>query len=155
MGIEKAIEILKNNKILDLEKIEYIWLGRLKSVLFANFNIEFNIKDLKYFMSNNEDFIEISSNFFISKVKVKELLRDIPKKEYKDFLENRYVIQIEEEKLSLLTENKRTYEELLRYGLDNSYIDSKWLSDLSIEETSFTDMYEVISDLEKKGIKIK
>lgn len=106
-------------------------------------------------MSNNEDFIEISSNFFISKVKVKELLRDIPKKEYKDFLENRYVIQIEEEKLSLLTENKRTYEELLRYGLDNSYIDSKWLSDLSIEETSFTDMYEVISDLEKKGIKIK
>lgn len=155
MGIEKAIEILKNNKILDLEKIEYIWLGRLKSVLFANFNIEFNIKDLKYFMSNNEDFIEISSNFFISKVKVKELLRDIPKKEYKDFLENRYVIQIEEEKLSLLTENERTYEELLRYGLDNSYIDSKWLSDLSIEETSFTDMYEVISDLEKKGIKIK
>lgn len=155
MGIEKAIEILKNNKILDLEKIEYIWLGRLKSVLFANFNIEFNIKDLKYFMSNNEDFIEISSNFFISKVKVKELLRDIPKKEYKNFLENRYVIQIEEEKLSLLTENKRTYEELLRYGLDNSYIDSKWLSDLSIEETSFTDMYEVISDLEKKGIKIK
>ncbi|MCI7188715.1 MAG: hypothetical protein MR995_11325 [Fusobacterium mortiferum] len=155
MGIEKAIEILKNNKILDLEKIEYIWLGRLKSILFANFNIEFNIKDLKYFMSNNEDFIEISSNFFISKVKVKELLRDIPKKEYKDFLENRYVIQIEEEKLSLLTENKRTYEELLRYGLDNSYIDSKWLSDLSIEETSFTDMYEVISDLEKKGIKIK
>lgn len=155
MGIEKAIEILKNNKILDLEKIEYIWLGRLKSVLFANFNIEFNIKDLKYFMSNNEDIIEISSNFFISKVKVKELLRDIPKKEYKDFLENRYVIQIEEEKLSLLTENKRTYEELLRYGLDNSYIDSKWLSDLSIEETSFTDMYEVISDLEKKGIKIK
>ncbi|MDY2801835.1 MAG: hypothetical protein SO183_07860 [Fusobacterium mortiferum] len=155
MGIEKAIEILKNNKILDLEKIEYIWLGRLKSILFANFNIEFNIKDLKYFMSNNEDFIEISSNFFISKVKVKELLRDIPKKEYKNFLENRYVIQIEEEKLSLLTENKRTYEELLRYGLDNSYIDSKWLSDLSIEETSFTDMYEVISDLEKKGIKIK
>ena len=70
-------------------------------------------------------------------------------------MENRYVIQIEEEKLSLLTENKRTYEELLRYGLDNSYIDSKWLSDLSIEETSFTDMYEVISDLEKKGIKIK
>ncbi|MCI6382621.1 MAG: hypothetical protein MR824_08760 [Fusobacterium mortiferum] len=127
----------------------------MKSILFANFNIEFNIKDLKYFMSNNEDFIEISSNFFISKVKVKELLRDIPKKEYKDFLENRYVIQIEEEKLSLLTENKRTYEELLRYGLDNSYIDSKWLSDLSIEETSFTDMYEVISDLEKKGIKIK
>jgi len=155
MGIEKAIEILKNNKILDLEKIEYIWLGRLKSILFANFNIEFNIKDLKYFMSNNEDFIEISSNFFISKVKVKELLRDIPKKEYKNFLENIYVIQIEEEKLSLLTENKRTYEELLRYGLDNSYIDSKWLSDLSIEETSFTDMYEVISDLEKKGIKIK
>lgn len=155
MGIEKAIEILKNNKILDLEKIEYIWLGRLKSILFANFNIEFNIKDLKYFMSNNEDFIEISSNFFISKVKVKEFLRDIPKKEYKNFLENRYVIQIEEEKLSLLTENKRTYEELLRYGLDNSYIDSKWLSDLSIEETSFTDMYEVISDLEKKGIKIK
>lgn len=155
MEIEKAIEILKNNKILDLEKIEYIWLGRLKSILFANFNIEFNIKDLKYFMSNNEDFIEISSNFFISKVKVKELLRDIPKKEYKNFLENRYVIQIEEEKLSLLTENKRTYEELLRYGLDNSYIDSKWLSDLSIEETSFTDMYEVISDLEKKGIKIK
>lgn len=155
MGIEKAIEILKNNKILDLEKIEYIWLGRLKSILFANFNIEFNIKDLKYFMSNNEDFIEISSNFFISKVKVKELLRDIPEKEYKNFLENRYVIQIEEEKLSLLTENKRTYEELLRYGLDNSYIDSKWLSDLSIEETSFTDMYEVISDLEKKGIKIK
>lgn len=155
MIIEEAIETLKNNKILDLEKIEYIWLGRLKSILFANFNIEFNIKDLKYFMSNNEDFIEISSNFFISKVKVKELLRDIPKKEYKNFLENRYVIQIEEEKLSLLTENKRTYEELLRYGLDNYYIDSKWLSDLSIEETSFTDMYEVISDLEKKGIKIK
>ena len=125
-------------------------------------NGEGTIKELAKLLNISERSIRYEldkiDDYFISN-KLKPLKRkfggNIYLEDYKNFLENRYVIQIEEEKLSLLTENKRTYEELLRYGLDNSYIDSKWLSDLSIEETSFTDMYEVISDLEKKGIKIK
>ena len=155
MIIEEAVKKLEEDKILDLKKIEYIWLGKLKSILFAKFNIEYDIQDLKKYMLFNENFFEISNNFFVSKTKVKELLKDVSKEKYKFFLENRYIIQIDDKRLSKLLSNTKPYIQLLRYGLDNSYIDSEWLKDLNIEETNFADIYEVIEDLEKRGIEVK
>lgn len=156
MTIEEIIQKLEENKIFDLKNIEYIHLGKLKTIIFAEFSIEVNILELRDYMSNNEDFIEISKNFFVVKVKLKELLRGMKKERCKSYLEDRYIVQIEEEKIdSLLNEQNKKYEDLLKFGLENSYIDSRWLSDLDIESTNFSDIYEVMEEFENKGIKIK
>ena len=155
MTIEEALIKLKDLKVLNLEEIESIRLGSLKATLFREFNIEFNIKDLKEYMSNNKEFAEISNNFFVSKIKLKELLKNISKNKCKEFLENRYIIQVDENKLLNFLSYRKTVDELLKYGIENSYIEEEWLSDLSIEESDYTDIYEVIDELMRREIKIR
>lgn len=155
MTIEEALIKLKDLKVLDLKEIEFIRLGSLKVTLFREFNIEFNIKDLKEYMSNNKEFTEISNNFFVSKIKLKELLKNISKNKCKEFLENRYIIQVDENKLLNFLSYRKTVDELLKYGIENSYIEEEWLSDLSIEESDYTDIYEVIDELMRREIKIR
>lgn len=156
MTLEESIQKLEENKILDLKNIEYIHLGRLKTIIFAEFNIELSILKLREYMSHNELFIEISKNFFVAKGKLKELVKGLKKEEYKSYLEDRYIVQVDGENIFfLLNEEERKYEDLLRFGLDNSYIDNRWLNSLDIESTDFSDVYEVIAELESIGIKIK
>lgn len=156
MMVKEIIQKLEQKKIVDLNNFEYIRLGKLKTMIFAEFNIEVSISELKEYMECNEEFVEISKNFFVMKTKLKELLKGISKDRYKSYLEDKYIVQIEEETiLSLLGERKRKYEDLLRFGLDNSYIDSRWLSELDIENSNFTDIYEVMEEFESKGIIIK
>ena len=155
MTIEEALIKLKDLKVLNLEEIESIRLGSLKATLFRELNIEFNIKDLKEYMSNNKEFTEISNNFFVSKIKLKELLKNISKNKCKEFLENRYIIQVDENKLLNFLSYRKTVDELLKYGIENSYIEEEWLSDLSIEESDYTDIYEVIDELMRREIKIR
>lgn len=155
MTIEEALIKLKDLKVLDLKEIEFIRLGSLKVTLFREFNIEFSIKDLKEYMNNNGEFAEISNNFFVSKIKLKELLKNISKNKCKEFLENRYIIQVDENKLLNFLSYRKTVDELLKYGIENSYIEEEWLSDLSIEESDYTDIYEVIDELMRREIKIR
>lgn len=155
MTIEEALIKLKDLKVLDLKEIEFIRLGSLKVTLFREFNIEFNIKDLKEYMNNNGEFAEISNNFFVSKIKLKELLKNISKNKCKEFLENRYIIQVDENKLLNFLSYRKTVDELLKYGIENSYIKEEWLNDLNIEESDYTDIYEVRDELARREIKIR
>ncbi|WP_407535615.1 hypothetical protein [Cetobacterium somerae] len=157
MDINEAMEKLFNEKILNIEEIEEIRSGKLKTILFAKYNTEFSLKEISGFLRNQIEFIEISTNLFVIKNKLKNILQDIEKQNYKCFLENRYLVLLKDDDLEAIDKkiNKKTYEEILRYGLDNFYVKEEWVKELDLRESEFYDRDEVIQDLYAKGIRIK
>lgn len=157
MDINEAMEKLFNEKILNIEEIEEIRSGKLKTILFAKYNTEFSLKEISGFLRNQIEFIEISTNLFVIKNKLKNILQDIEKQNYKYFLENRYLVLLKDDDLEAIDKkiNKKTYEEILRYGLDNFYVKEEWVKELDLRESEFYDRDEVIQDLYAKGIRIK
>ncbi|MBC2853448.1 hypothetical protein [Cetobacterium sp. 2G large] len=157
MDINEAMEKLFNEKILNIEEIEEIRSGKLKTILFAKYNTEFSLKEISGFLRNRIEFIEISTNLFVIKNKLKNILQDIEKQNYKCFLENRYLVLLKDDDLEAIDKkiNKKTYEEILRYGLDNFYVKEEWVKELDLRESEFYDRDEVIQDLYAKGIRIK
>lgn len=157
MDINEAMEKLFNEKILNIEEIEEIRSGKLKTILFAKYNTEFSLKEISGFLRNRIEFIEISTNLFVIKNKLKNILQDIEKQNYKYFLENRYLVLLKDDDLEAIDKkiNKKTYEEILRYGLDNFYVKEEWVKELDLRESEFYDRDEVIQDLYAKGIRIK
>ncbi|MGL5368544.1 MAG: hypothetical protein ACRDAG_09610 [Cetobacterium somerae] len=157
MDINEAMEKLFNEKILNIEEIEEIRSGKLKTILFAKYNTEFSLKEISGFLRNRIEFIEISTNLFVIKNKLKNILQDIEKQNYKCFLENRYLVLLKDDDLEAINKkiNRKTYEEVLRYGLDNFYVKEEWVKDIDLEGSEFYDRDEVIQDLYAKGIRIK
>ncbi len=157
MDINEAMEKLFNEKIVNIEEIEEIRSGKLKTILFAKYNTEFSLKEISGFLRNRIEFIEISTNLFVIKNKLKNILQDIEKQNYKYFLENRYLVLLKDDDLETIDKkiNKKTYEEILRYGLDNFYVKEEWVKELDLRESEFYDRDEVIQDLYAKGIRIK
>ena len=62
MTVKEIIQKLEQKKIVDLNNLEYIRLGKLKTIIFAEFNIEVSISELKEYMECSEEFVEISKN---------------------------------------------------------------------------------------------
>lgn len=157
MEIEKAIQGLKESGIWDIDNAEYTRAAKIKSLIFAKYNLEYDLKEVSDYLKLKINLIEISNNFFILKSLLEEILKEKSRSDYKSILEGLYIIQVDEEKLlNINIELKKyTFEELLRYGLDNSYVKEKWLQKLEIEESEYTDIYEVIQELNNRGIEIK
>lgn len=157
MDINEAMEKLFNEKILNIEEIEEIRSGKLKTILFTKYNIEFSLKEISGFLRYKMEFIEISTNLFIIKEKLKSILKNVEKQNYKCFLENRYLVLLKDDDLEAINKkiNRKTYEEILRYGLDNFYVKEEWVKELDLRESEFYDRDEVIQDLYAKGIRIK
>ncbi|WP_432205045.1 hypothetical protein ACQ9ZF_03595 [Cetobacterium somerae] len=157
MDIKDAMEKLFNEKIVNIEEIEEIRSGKLKTILFTKYNIEFSLKEISGFLRDKIEFIEISTNLFIIKEKLKSILKNVEKQNYKHFLENRYLVLLKDDDLEAIDKkiNRKTYEEILRYGLDNFYVKEEWVRDIDLEESEFYDRDEIIQDLYAKGIKIK
>ena len=157
MDIKDAMEKLFNEKILNIEEIEEIRSGKLKTILFTKYNIEFSLKEISGFLRDKMEFIEISTNLFIIKEKLKNILKNVEKQNYKCFLENRYLVLLKDDDLEAINKkiNRKTYEEVLRYGLDNFYVKEEWVKDIDLEGSEFYDRDEVIQDLYAKGIRIK
>lgn len=157
MDIKDAMEKLFNEKIVNIEEIEEIRSGKLKTILFTKYNIEFSLKEISGFLRDKIEFIEISTNLFIIKEKLKSILKNVEKQNYKHFLENRYLVLLKDDDLEAINKkiNRKTYEEVLRYGLDNFYVKEEWVKDIDLEGSEFYDRDEVIQDLYAKGIRIK
>ncbi|MGL4989223.1 MAG: hypothetical protein ACRC5F_08300, partial [Cetobacterium sp.] len=99
MEIDKIIDELIEDKILDFENLKYIRVGKLRSMIFSKYNIEFKLAEVKEVLTKIETIIEIANNLFILKTELERLLRDYPRESYKAILENEYVVQIEDKYL--------------------------------------------------------
>lgn len=157
MEIDKIIDELIGAKILDLEKCSCIRGSKLRTMISTKYNFDFSLKEISECLKKIENLVEIDMNFFVPKLKLKELLKDVSKNDYRLILENEYIIQIKDQYLlgiNIVSERK-SFDEILRYGLNNHYVEGEWLKDINIEESCFVDIYEVIEELENRGIKIK
>lgn len=157
MDIEKAIQGLKELGIWSVDEAEYTRVAKMRTLLFSKYNIEYSLKDIRDYLKLKENLSEISNNFFVLKSVLEEILKDKSRKEYKEILEKKYAVQIEEDKISkiYLESTKYSFQDVLDYGLENSFVKQNMLKNLEIEESEFTDIYEIIDVLEKRGIEIK
>lgn len=157
MDIEKAIQGLKESGIWDVDNAEYSRVSKIRALISSKFGIQYTLKEIRDYLKLKNSLIEIAYNFFVLKSFLEELLEGNTKDEYKEILENRYVIEIDEKDILNIRIGsiKYTFDYILRYGLDNSYIEYKLLENLEIEESEYTDIYEVIEELQKRGIEIK
>lgn len=157
MDIEKAIQGLKELGIWSVDEAEYTRVAKMRTLLFSNYNIEYSLKDIRNYLKLKDNLAEISKNFFVLKSALEEILKDKSRKEYKEILEKKYAVQIEEDKISkiYLESTKYSFQDVLDYGLENSFVKQNMLKNLEIEESEFTDIYEIIDVLEKRGIEIK
>ena len=157
MNIEKVIQGLKESGICDIDNVEYIRVGKLRSFISSKYDIDYSLREISEYLKSKDNLVEISSNFFVLKSYLTELLKEKPRSEYKEILFKKYVIEIEDEKiLNIHLEfMKYSFQEILDYGLENSFVKQSMLKNLEIEESEFTDIYEVIDVLEERGIEIK
>lgn len=157
MDIEKAIQGLKELGIWSVDEAEYTRVAKMRTLLFSKYNIEYSLKDIRDYLKLKDNLTEISNNFFVLKSALEEILKEKSRKEYKEILEKKYAVQIEEDKILNihLESTKYSFEDVLNYGLENSFVEQNMLKNLEIEESDFIDIYEVIDVLEKRGIEIK
>ncbi|MGL5024104.1 MAG: hypothetical protein ACRC5S_12445 [Cetobacterium sp.] len=157
MDIEKAIQGLKELGIWSVDEAEYTRVAKMRTLLFSKYNIEYSLKDIRDYLKLKDNLAEISNNFFVLKSALEEILKEKSRKEYKEILEKKYAVQIEEDKILNihLESTKYSFEDVLNYGLENSFVEQNMLKNLEIEESDFIDIYEVIDVLEKRGIEIK
>lgn len=157
MEIDKIIDELIEVKILDLENCGCVRGSKLRTMIFSKYNFDFSLKVINDYLKKMDNLVEIDMNFFIPKLKLNKLLKDVSRNDYRKILENEYIIQIKDEYLlgiNIVSERK-SFDEILRYGLNNHYVEGEWLKDINIEESCFVDIYEVIEELQNRGIKIK
>ncbi|MGL5964793.1 MAG: hypothetical protein ACRCZ2_10425, partial [Fusobacteriaceae bacterium] len=105
MEIDEIIEKLIETKILDMENIGSIRVGKLKSLISSKYDCEYSLKDINSVLNKNKDLIEISNNFFILKSKLENLLKDISIEDYKTTLESIFIIEIEDKYLTNIDVN--------------------------------------------------
>ncbi|MGL6099797.1 MAG: hypothetical protein ACRC0G_09270, partial [Fusobacteriaceae bacterium] len=120
MEIDEIIEKLIETKILDMENIGSIRVGKLKSLISSKYDCEYSLKDINSVLNKNKDLIEISNNFFILKSELENILKDISIEDYKTTLESIFIIEIEDKYLTNIDVNSKgkSYEEIKKYGLE-------------------------------------
>lgn len=169
------IKLLHDKGRLDLENISEITSNRIQTLIFTTFDIYFNIVDINRYLKEETELIEIGENFFVNKYILKERLKDVDESQYKTKLENEYFLSLSEIELTKFKyffnkkfdekyhSNKeycvedysiKTYEEILDFGLKNSYVLGLWLNSVDYSSTDFYDVEELIYDLVERKIKI-
>ncbi|MGL4998837.1 MAG: hypothetical protein ACRC0V_12685 [Fusobacteriaceae bacterium] len=157
MEISKIIEELIKTKILNIEKIELIRGGKLKALINSKYDSEFGLNEINDCLKKNFNFIEISNNLFVLKTKLENILKDSSRNEYKKILEKLYIIEIDDKHLLNIDIDSRgrTYEEIKKYGLENSYIKAEWLENIDLNNSEIYEVHEAYQELLKLGIEIK
>ncbi|MGL5357055.1 MAG: hypothetical protein ACRDAQ_11040 [Cetobacterium sp.] len=157
MEIDKIIDELIEDKILNFENLKYIRVSKLRSMIFSKYNIEFKLAEVKECLVKIDTIIEIANNLFVLKTELEKLLKDSPSESYKSILEKEYVVQIEDKYLLNIDigPRKKSYREILDYGLKNAYIKHEWLANMDLKGSGLYEVCEAVSELTKAGIKIK
>ncbi|MGL5051650.1 MAG: hypothetical protein ACRC6E_13640 [Fusobacteriaceae bacterium] len=157
MEIDKIIEELIETKILNIENIEFIRVGKLRVLINSKYDSEFNLKEINDIFKKKSDFIEVSNNFFVLKTKLENLLKNSSRNEYKKILEDFYIIEVDDKHLLNIDikSRGRTYEEIKKYGLENSYIKAEWLETIDLDNSEIYEVHEAYQELLKLGIEIK
>lgn len=148
-------EIIK--KLVDKEKNQEILTGKLKTQLLVKYNLDLNLDEIRDMLLLDSDLIELEKNFFVYKWEIEKIIDSLEEENYKEKIEQNYFINITDEILEKIKIKlkKMTYNDILKFGLENFYVKEEWIHNLDLTKTEFYDKDEVVRELLKKGIEIK
>lgn len=148
-------EIIK--KLVDKEKNQEILTGKLKTQLLVKYNLDLNLDEIRDMLLLDSDLIELEKNFFVYKLEIEKIIDSLEEEKYKEKIEQNYFINITDEILEKIKIKlkKMTYNDILKFGLENFYVKEEWIHNLDLTKTEFYDKDEVVRELLKKGIEIK